>query len=117
MAELKIKKEIELSKIKEWFSTSFPNLKIEVFKEKHKDFKGNEAASLIKEDNIVVSLKDQTTESSFSLFEDYSTALVEHMFLAKLNINAQVYRKSGRVWLQTTTTDNWTLKEQMDRAH
>jgi hypothetical protein len=25
---------------------------------------------------------------------------------------AQVYRKSGKIWLETTVTDSWTLEEQ-----
>ena len=30
----------------------------------------------------------------------------------KLKLSAQVFRKSGKIWLETTFTDSWTLKKQ-----
>ena len=34
----------------------------------------------------------------------------------EFGIHVQVLRKSGRVWLQTTATDDWTLAEQEQEA-
>jgi hypothetical protein len=41
---------------------------------------------------------------------------VEDKFKNELNLNVQIFRKSGDVWLQTTSTDEWTLLEQIERA-
>lgn len=36
----------------------------------------------------------------------------EHHFRENFGIDNQVFRKSANTWLQTTTTDDWTLAEQ-----
>jgi len=37
---------------------------------------------------------------------------LEKMFKNRFNLSAQVFRKSGNLWLETTMTDNWTLLQQ-----
>jgi len=37
---------------------------------------------------------------------------LEKIFLEDYGLNVQVFRNSGRVWLETTMTDDWTLAEQ-----
>jgi len=39
----------------------------------------------------------------------------ENQLAEKLKVSAQVFRKSGRSWLETTFTDGWTLKNKMMR--
>jgi hypothetical protein len=41
---------------------------------------------------------------------------LENLFAEKFGLYVQLFRKSGKVWLQTTTTDTWTLKEQSKLA-
>jgi hypothetical protein len=41
---------------------------------------------------------------------------LEKTFLDRFGIAAQVSRKSGILWLETTMTDNWTLKQQNDHG-
>ncbi len=44
--------------------------------------------------------------------EDQTVLEVEQFFKLHFNLNAQVFRKSGNNWLETTLTDSWTLKKQ-----
>ncbi|MFM9943870.1 MAG: hypothetical protein ACKVQB_01415, partial [Bacteroidia bacterium] len=37
---------------------------------------------------------------------------LEQSFGNTYGLGVQVFRQSGRVWLETTVTDSWTLKEQ-----
>jgi len=37
---------------------------------------------------------------------------LESQFEKEFGLYVQVFRKSGRVWLETTATDNWTLEQQ-----
>ena len=37
---------------------------------------------------------------------------LEKIFLDDYGLAVQVFRESGRVWLETTMTDDWTLAEQ-----
>jgi hypothetical protein len=32
------------------------------------------------------------------------------------HLNAQVFRRSGNIWLETTMTDKWTLKQQNEHG-
>lgn len=41
---------------------------------------------------------------------------LESVFTETFGLSVQVFRKLGNVWLQTTTTDNWTLAEQNQKA-
>jgi hypothetical protein len=37
---------------------------------------------------------------------------LEELFEEVFGLSVQVFRKSGESWLQTTTTDSWTLNQQ-----
>jgi hypothetical protein len=41
-----------------------------------------------------------------------TVAELERLFVENFGLNAQVFRRSGTLWLQTSATDNWTLAEQ-----
>ena len=41
---------------------------------------------------------------------------LENEFLEKFGLHVQVARKSGTIWLETTMTDSWTLKQQNDHG-
>jgi hypothetical protein len=41
-----------------------------------------------------------------------TVANLEQGFADVYGLSVQVFRKSGKVWLETTVTDNWTLEEQ-----
>jgi hypothetical protein len=41
-----------------------------------------------------------------------SVAVLEEKFKNVYNLKAQILRKSGKTWLETTVTDAWTLEEQ-----
>ena len=45
-----------------------------------------------------------------------SYALYYATFGEVYGLGVQVFRKSGNVWLETTVTDSWTLKEQNDQG-
>jgi hypothetical protein len=41
---------------------------------------------------------------------------LEHQFENDFGLYVQVFRKSGRIWLETTATDNWTLEQQNEEG-
>jgi hypothetical protein len=41
---------------------------------------------------------------------------LENEFLEKFGLHVQVSRQSGTIWLETTMTDSWTLKQQNDHG-
>lgn len=116
MAFLHVNKQTSLEELKNWFSDSFPNLKIEFYAHSHDKGEGSTKAELMQDLEVMASPNGHP-EVELTIFDDYSTNLVEHIFRTKLQLNVQVFRKNGNQWIQTITTDNWTLKEQMERAN
>lgn len=41
---------------------------------------------------------------------------LEDIFSQQFGLQVQVSRRSGTLWLETTMTDNWTLKQQNDHG-
>lgn len=60
-------------------------------------------------------LKKKTT-APLELTEDMPVSAVEQLFQDYFGLSAQVFRKSGGSWLETSLTDDWTLKRQNDEG-
>jgi hypothetical protein len=109
MTIIKIDKPVKISEIKKTFNDQFPFLKIEFFKKTHKVSQGSLKKDSITEDFIISSSK----ENDVIMFnDDMIVSEFENQFAEKLKLSAQIFRKSGKTWLETTFTDSWTLKKQ-----
>ena len=40
----------------------------------------------------------------------------ENALMDQFGLSAQVFRRSGNIWLETTITDYWTLKQQNEHG-
>jgi hypothetical protein len=116
MSSLSISNSTKFKEIKSWFSSTFPSLKIELYKNSHETGKGNSNSELLNEDKPLSDFGYSSGYNEIVIYEDYSTNLVEHIFKTKLNLNVQIFRLNKDIWIQTTATDKWTLREQMDRS-
>lgn len=103
-----------IEEIQAEFNGEFPYLKIQFFKNGHKAFKGNEKKELIPVSTTIGLLKHHN--GSIEISDDMTVSDLEQLFKQKLGLNVQVFRKSGRSWLETTVTDNWTLRKQDDEG-
>jgi hypothetical protein len=100
--------------IKKQVSANFPFLKIEFFTKSHGVGEGSPASEMIKDDHLIGDIRKSDTEGDLVLDPNMKVKDVEESFKEKFGVNAQVFRKSGAIWLETTATDEWTLKEQND---
>lgn len=96
------------------FSAAYPFLKIEFFNPLRK-------AKTTAANMLVHSLKIQEArrKQQDGYLELYDAMKVQELELALKDIyglNAQVFRRSGNIWLETTMTDSWTLKTQNDHG-
>jgi hypothetical protein len=53
---------------------------------------------------------------NFCMNEYTTVRVLEQLFLEQFGILAHVLRKSGNSWLETTKTEDWTLKRQNDEG-
>lgn len=106
-----------LKQIQDEFSSQFPLLKLEFFRHSHgkggassKDEMLDSSTSL----NSLMAAKGEVKE--LRIKGDMTVAEVETAFREHFGLNVQVFRLSGRTWLETTVTDSWTLSEQSRQA-
>ncbi len=111
-----IKDSKTIKEIQQEFNKKFPFLKIEFYKEAHSAKEGSPDSVKWDSENTIETIREIHNSGNFSIQQDQKISTLEASFLEEYGLNAQVFYKSGDLWLQTTATDEWTLKEQNDRA-
>jgi hypothetical protein len=112
MDTLKISDDIQLKEIKEMFNRKFPHLKIEFFSEDHEAGEASAYKSMYDDELYLRDVRSNHTEGELSIDGHNKTGTLEANFKNHFGVNVQVWRRSGNMWLQTTTTDDWTLSQQ-----
>lgn len=116
MKTIELKPQQTLKTVKDEFNQLFPFLKVEFFNKGHEENQGNTINDLLKDESLKLEeLGTINDVFEVSLHGNKKVSTLEHEFEA-FGINVQVFRKSGDVWLQTTTTDHLTLQEQNEEA-
>lgn len=98
-----------ISDIQKAFSNTFPFLKIEFFK-------GQGAGYLLPGDHSIAEAQQQTREGSIVITGDMKVRELEQALGKLFPLHAQVFRRSGNIWLETTMTDDWTLARQNEHG-
>lgn len=110
--KIEITKTSALQHISDQFCAVFPFLKLEFYKEKHKTNEGSDVDDQLTRDTLLIKIQPDLTETYLNIDGEISVADFEKMMKDKFNLNVQVFRKSSKIWLQTTSTDHWTLNKQ-----
>lgn len=111
--KIKIDRNKPLSAIQAEFNNIFPYLKLEFFSKTHGVGEASTKQNLVSnnkklEDFVGFNIdKGELTITSAMTVKD-----LEQNFKEAYGLSVQVFRKSGKVWLETTVTDGWTLEEQ-----
>ncbi len=109
--DLHINADTRLDEIRAEFRKRFPNLDIAFFASSHKEGQGSPAADRIPGDFTAGEAGDPRKKGRLSVSGLTVVKDLEAAFDKELGLYAQVLRKSGNIWLQTTHTDNKTLAE------
>lgn len=112
---LHLSKSKSLHDVQTEFTSYFPYLRIGFFNKRHKAFQGSDRAALLKPE-AKLPLTGERDNLEVEIDETMTVKALEEMFKKQLNLNIQVFRKSGRAWLETTVTDNWTLRKQNEEG-
>jgi hypothetical protein len=109
---IKITENTLVSDIQEEFSKRFPYLKIELFEEPHGIGEGSLLKNQVPNNITIGEASGDSKKGVINVNGLMKVAELEQNFHDTFGVAAQVFRKSGDIWLQTTTTDDWTLAEQ-----
>jgi hypothetical protein len=113
---LTIKDNQKLSEVKDEFNSRFPYLKLEFFRHKHGVNQSNPKSDMLSADLTFEKVRRKHTEGAIVVKENMSVADLEQLFQDIFGISAQVFRKSGRSWIETSVTDDWSLERQNDEG-
>ena len=105
-----------ISEIQEEFNSVFPYLKIEFLKKPHETGEASPMDEMLPADSTLGKWRTIHNEGDMTITAETTVDEVESAFQDKFGISAQVFRKSGEVWLETSATDSWTLKEQNEQG-
>ena len=103
-----------LEEVQADFNRAYPFLKIEFYKKSpmnnltriQQRVKGSE---LLKMAGVKV-------DGELKIYDAMTVGELEQLFGLQFGANVQVSRRSGSIWLETTMTDSWTLKQQNDHG-
>jgi len=106
-----------ISEVQEDFSSAFPFLKLEFFRNgDHKERISPASLKLPGNRKLKDSWVWKKDSGELEVDENMTVLDLENAFMNEFGLSVQVFRKSGNIWLETTMTDNWTLKRQSDHG-
>jgi uncharacterized protein YqjF (DUF2071 family) len=97
------------------FNASYPYLKLEFFRRLNAGHQGS-AKDILKHSMKILEARALRHDGTIEITDHMKVADLEKLLLIEYGLNAQVFRKSGNVWLETTMSDTWTLKQQNDHG-
>jgi hypothetical protein len=110
--QLDISNNLTIRDVKTQFHELFNYLKIEFFKGRHQKDLGSHRDMMFDNETVLKTMIKNGAEGHISFSGDISVKEFEQKFMSKFELNVQVFRKSGNVYLETTATDTWTLEQQ-----
>ena len=94
------------------FSEKFPFLKIEFYARPHVSGEGSPEKEHLDLDQTVGEVRSVHNKGDLSIDGHLKVQSLEKNFAEQYGLYVQVFRRSGKLWLQTISTDEWTLTKQ-----
>ncbi len=98
-----------ISDLQSEFNTAFPFLKLEFYQQNSKDRSGYFGTR-------VGDYQRSVTDGSIDVYPEMKVGDLEKTMKDIFRLNVQVFRRSGKLWLQTSMTDHWTLQKQNEHG-
>ena len=105
-----------LSSIQKEFNDMFPYLKLEFFKRAHTAHQGTPKKDMLNSNLTLKQLGKKHLSSKLEIKEAMKVSDLEDSFQKLFNLSVQVFRKSAGTWIETSVTDDWTLRQQNDEG-
>ncbi len=106
-----VTEEFLVRSIQDEFHFRYPHLKLEFFHQPHGLHEGSPRTERVHPDTHIDKIRDIHCSAWIDIGGYTTVAELEHQFAHLLGLSAQVFRKSGNIWLETTETDDRTLEE------
>lgn len=110
--ELRIDSTQTIRSVQKQFNDLYSFLRLEFFKQPPISGAGNAKNKMITSDMKLKDIQSNQKPGKIIVSRQTRVSELESQFEKEFGLYVQVFRKSGRVWLETTATDNWTLEQQ-----
>jgi len=118
--ELKMNIEINsqriIAEVQKTFNEAFPYLKIEFFTQPHLKGKATSNDFLVSNLMRLGEFGNTDKSGSIEVIGSMKVSALEKILSDRFGLYAQVLRRSGKIWLETTATDDWTLDTQNEEG-
>jgi hypothetical protein len=98
--------------VQEEFNSVFPYLKLEFFAKPHRSGGESEKRFVRHNGKTLSECRTIHNKGKITITPNMTVTDLEQRFSDVYGLDVQIFRKSGKVWLETTVTDGWTLEEQ-----
>src|SRR5579862_1069536 len=111
--ELHVNDQVLISELQNQFSKEFPFLKLEFFSEpRNSGAKHFPKSAMFASTKRLGLCRKLHNEGVIRLTQNDTVEMLEHIFWNEFGLTAEIFRKSGNLWIETSLTDSWTLKLQ-----
>ena len=105
-----------ITEVQKEFNNMFPFLKLEFFQNKSSNRSGFSLKNLVSHDRKIVEVQPSIKTGDVQVMEEMKVQDLERIFKDQFGLAVQVFRRSGNLWLETTMTDSWTLRQQNEHG-
>ncbi|HEX5653047.1 MAG TPA: hypothetical protein VFX58_08235, partial [Chitinophagaceae bacterium] len=105
-----------ISEVQKDFNAEFPFLKIEFFKKRPVGQPEFSAAGMLPANQKIGLAQTIAVDGGIDIGPEMKVKELERIFKDRFDLKAQVFRLSGNIWLETTMTDNWSLRQQNEHG-
>ena len=109
---LRIHDNLLVEDLQEQFSKCFPHLKIEVYSTPHHWKKGSLQKDLISSKSLIGDIRKKHPGEVMEIKSWDKVGEVEKKLKNMFDLNVQIFRKENNCWIQTTSTDVFTLEKE-----
>lgn len=107
-----INDKLKIVALQEEFNHLFPYLNLEIFSKPHKAGEGSAKKIMASNTKTLGEFRSKHNSGTMNITPEMTVAELEQQFADVYGLSVQVFRKSGKIWLETTVTDSWTLEKQ-----
>lgn len=112
MKRITINDKRSIASIQQEFHELFPYLKLEFFSRLHEPGQPSHLKFLQQPGKLLGEIRRNLTNGEIVITPEMTVSDLEQSFGKVYGLGVQVFRKSGKSWLETILTDNWTLYNQ-----
>ncbi len=99
----------KIQAIQESFSEMFPYLKIEFFSKPYKSGDPSPKKFMKSSSKTIGECRTVHSNGTMTILPNMTVTDLVDGFSETFGLSVQVFRKSGKIWLETSATVNWTL--------